>query len=160
MKNFIFIFCLFFLHVVNAQESAKGVGESNIVLKGFQKESFKEWNFGVAIMKGSNFPFPGGSYLWGATFINEKNFIIEYQYGFALPTLLTGKLGIGKRFKKTEVVVGVRPLPFNVYGQTSFVKGKEGDWIVSFEFNPMSNVGLSKAIFNVGYRWDLATRNN
>lgn len=160
MKNFIFIFCLFFLHVVNAQESAKGVGESSIVLKGFQKESFKEWNFGVAIMKGSNFPFPGGSYLWGATFINEKDFIIEYQYGFALPTLLTGKLGIGKRFKKTEVVVGVRPLPFNVYGQTSFVKGKEGDWIVSFEFNPMSNVGLSKAIFNVGYRWDLATRNN
>ena len=160
MKNFIFIFCLFFLHVVNAQESAKGVCESNIVLKGFQKESFKEWNFGVAIMKGSNFPFPGGSYLWGATFINEKDFIIEYQYGFALPTLLTGKLGIGKRFKKTEVVVGVRPLPFNVYGQTSFVKGKEGDWIVSFEFNPMSNVGLSKAIFNVGYRWDLATRNN
>lgn len=160
MKNFIFIFCLFFLHVVNAQESAKRVGESNIVLKGFQKESFKEWNFGVAIMKGSNFPFPGGSYLWGATFINEKDFIIEYQYGFALPTLLTGKLGIGKRFKKTEVVVGVRPLPFNVYGQTSFVKGKEGDWIVSFEFNPMSNVGLSKAIFNVGYRWDLATRNN
>ena len=160
MKNFIFIFCLFFLHVVNAQESAKGVGESNIVLKGFQKESFKEWNFGVAIMKGSNFPFPGGSYLWGATFINEKDFIIEYQYGFALPTLLTGKLGIGKRFKKTEVVVGVRPLPFNFYGQTSFVKGKEGDWIVSFEFNPMSNVGLSKAIFNVGYRWDLATRNN
>lgn len=160
MKNFIFIFCLFFLHVVNAQESAKGVDESNIVLKGFQKESFKEWNFGVAIMKGSNFPFPGGSYLWGATFINEKDFIIEYQYGFALPTLLTGKLGIGKRFKKTEVVVGVRPLPFNVYGQTSFVKGKEGDWIVSFEFNPMSNVGLSKAIFNVGYRWDLATRNN
>jgi hypothetical protein len=160
LKNFIFIFCLFFLHVVNAQESAKRVGESNIVLKGFQKESFKEWNFGVAIMKGSNFPFPGGSYLWGATFINEKDFIIEYQYGFALPTLLTGKLGIGKRFKKTEVVVGVRPLPFNVYGQTSFVKGKEGDWIVSFEFNPMSNVGLSKAIFNVGYRWDLATRNN
>ena len=160
MKNFIFIFCLFFLHVVNAQESAKRVGESNIVLKGFQKESFKEWNFGVSFLRGSNFPWPGGSYLWGETFINEKDFIIEYQYGFALPTLLTGKLGIGKRFKKTEVVVGVRPLPFNVYGQTSFVKGKEGDWIVSFEFNPMSNVGLSKAIFNVGYRWDLATRNN
>ena len=107
------------MYVINAQESAKGIGNSNIALKGFQKESFKEWNFGVSFLRGSNFPWPGGSYLWGETFINEKDFIIEYQYGFALPTLITGKLGIGKRFKKTEVVVGVRPFPFNFYGQTS-----------------------------------------
>ena len=159
MKNFIFIFSLFFILVINAQESAKGIDNSNIALKGFQKESFKEWNFGVSFLRGSNIPWPGGSYLWGETFINENDFIIEYQYGFALPTLITGKLGIGKRFKKTEVVVGVRPFPFNFYGQTSFIKGKEGYWIASFEFNPTSNFGLSNAIFNVGYRWDLVSRN-
>ena len=50
---------------------------------------------------------------------------LEYEAGFALPSLVTGKLGIGKKFNNTKVIVGVRPFPFNLYLQSSFTKGKK-----------------------------------
>lgn len=149
MKKLLLISLLsfFFFSNIDAQEISGG----NL------KNSFVEWNFGVAYMTEDDFIFPGTSVLWGGTYINENNLIFEYEAGFALPSLVTGKLGIGKKFNNTKVIVGVRPFPFNLYLQSSFTKGKKGYWITSIEFNPLnSDASLSlqsKAILNFGYRW-------
>jgi hypothetical protein len=123
------------------------------------KNSFVEWNFGVAYIAEDDFIFPGTSYLWGQTYINENNLIFEFEAGLALPSIVTGKLGIGKKFNNTKVIVGVRPFPFNLYLQSSFTNGKKGYWVGSIEFNPLnSNTSLSfgsKAILNFGYRWNI-----
>lgn len=150
MKKSILIslFSFIFFNNIEAQEIATGKSEN----------SFVEWNFGVAFI-GDNFIFPGTSVLWGKTFINDNNLIFEYEVGLALPSLLTGKLGIGKKFNNTNVIVGVRPFPFNLYLQSNFTKGKKGYWITSIELNPLYSYNSisfgSKAILNFGYRWNI-----
>ena len=125
--------------------------------KGKTEQSFVEWNFGAAVIPNEDSVFPGTSVLWGKTYINENNFIVEYEVGFALPSLATGKVGIGKQFNTTKVILGVRPFPFNLFLQSSFTNGKKGYWIASVEYNPMDpDSGISfgsRTIFNVGYRW-------
>ncbi|CAI8350649.1 MAG: Uncharacterised protein [Polaribacter sp. SA4-10] len=143
---------LFFFQVSVAQESPSITS----------KNSFIEWNFGIAFISEEGFPFPGTSVLWGKTYINENDIIFEYQAGFALPSLVTGKIGIGKMFDTTKVIVGIRPFPFNVFLQSSFATQKNGYWIASVELNPLNaNTEISfesKAILNVGYRWSLSAK--
>lgn len=126
------------------------------------KNSFIEWNFGIAFISEENFPFPGTSVLWGKTYVNENDIIFEYQAGFAFPSLITGKIGIGKMFDTTKVIAGIRPFPFNVFLQSSFAPKKNGYWIASVELNPLNaNTDISfgsKAILNVGYRWSLTAK--
>ena len=126
------------------------------------KNSFIEWNFGIAFISEENFPFPGTSVVWGKTYVNENDIIFEYQAGFAFPSLITGKIGIGKMFDTTKVIVGIRPFPFNVFLQSSFAPKKNGYWIASVELNPLNaNTDISfgsKAILNVGYRWSLTAK--
>ena len=147
MKKLLFISVLsllFFGHIKAQDKSIK---------------TFTEWNFGVASIPDDKNILPGTSFLWGKTITNENNFIVEYEAGFALPTLVTGKIGIGKKFNNTKVIVGIRPFPFNLYLQSSFPAGKKGYWIASIEFNPLnSDTSLSfgsKAILNLGYRWNV-----
>lgn len=133
-------------------------GNAQEVSPGKTKNTFIEWNFGVAyIVDGA--VLPGTSVLWGKTFINEKNFIFEFEGGFALPTVVTGKVGIGKNFNNTNVIIGVRPFPFHFYLQSSFPSGKKGYWITSIEYSPVNSDSFlsfqSRAILNFGYRWDL-----
>lgn len=143
-------FCtFFFLNLSSAQETVIGIS----------KNSFIEWNLGIAfIPEMDNLPMPGTSVLWGRTFIYPNNFIFEYEGGLAFPTIITGKIGIGKKFNNTNITIGVRPFPFHLYAQSTFPAGKKGYWISSVEFNPLnSNDSLfgSKAILNFGYRWNL-----
>jgi hypothetical protein len=131
--------------------------------QGKSRNSFIEWNFGIAYIDNYSLPefFPGTSVLWGRTHINDNNFIFEYEAGFALPSIVTGKLGIGKKFNNTKVIVGVRPFPFNLYLQSSFMGGRKGYPIVSIEYNPLDDSPLSfgsTAILNFGYRWRLGRR--
>tara|TARA_B110001452_G_scaffold266294_1_gene272795 strand:+ start:1916 stop:2302 length:387 start_codon:yes stop_codon:yes gene_type:complete len=115
----IFIFFLFFALSIKAQESTlfSNTNPSTEITK----TSFFEFNFGVALVSfDSLIPFPGASALWGTTFINQDNFIFEYEVGFAFPTIVTGKMGVGKRFNITNVILGLRPWPFNLYAQSSF----------------------------------------
>ena len=123
----------------------------------------KTIGFGVAFISDVNFPMPGTSVLWGKTFINENNIIFEYEAGFALPTLVTGKIGIGKKFNNTKVIVGIRPFPFNLYLQSSFPAGKKGYWIAALELNPLKYETIlsfeSKGILSFGYRWNLPSKN-
>jgi hypothetical protein len=151
MKKPLLISLLLIFFFVNSEAQEISTGKS--------KNSFVEWNFGVAYIVDDDFVFPGTSVLWGSTYITENNFIFEYEAGFALPSIVTGKLGIGKKFNYTKVIVGIRPFPFNVYLQSSFTKGKKGYWITSVEFNPLNSDSSlsfgSKAIFNFGYRWNI-----
>jgi hypothetical protein len=59
---------------------------------------------------------------------------------------------VGKKFNNTKVIVGIRPWPFNIYGQSSFGEKEIGYWITSIEYNPNNSTDrLSKAILNFGY---------
>jgi len=145
MKKLLFISVLsllFFGHIKAQDKSIK---------------TFTEWNFGVALIPDDKNLLPGTSFLWGKTITNKNNFIVEYEAGFALPTIITGKFGVGKQFNNTKVIIGVRPFPFNFYAQSSFTNGKKGYWIASIEYNPLkANANLSfesKTILNFGYRW-------
>jgi hypothetical protein len=150
------LFCfLFFTPISKAQESTSFSRNWWST-----KTSFFEWNFGIAFVTlGSedNFPFPGSSALWGTTFINQENVIFEYEVGFAFPLLVTGKIGVGKRFNTTNIVVGVRPWPFNLYAQTSFSTTKNKSWIASIEGNPLGE-GFTIGNINVGYRWNITSK--
>ena len=150
MKKLLLIsFLLFFCSNIEAQENSSVQS----------KNSFVEWNFGVADIDDEDLVFPGTSVLWGKTYINENDFIFEYEAGLALPSLVTGKVGIGKQFNTIKVIMGVRPFPFNLFMQSSFTNGKKGYWITSVEFNPLnSDINLSfgsRAILNFGYRWNI-----
>ena len=151
MKKKIFssFLLLFFLLTSRAQERTSVMSEN----------SFIEWNVGIAFIADESFPFPGTSVLWGKTHVNENDIIFEYQAGFAFPSLITGKIGVGKMFGTTKVIAGIRPFPFNVFLQSSFAARKNGYWIASAELNPLNaknNISFeSKAIVNVGYRWSL-----
>ena len=94
---------------------------------------------------------------------DRSNTIFEYEAGFALPTLVTGKIGIGKKFNNTKVIVGIRPFPFNLYLQSSFPAGKKGYWIAALELNPLKYETIlsfeSKGILSFGYRWNLPSKN-
>jgi len=140
---------LFFMNIVSAQKTSKWTSEN----------SFIEWNFGVALIDDDGFPFPGTSILWGKTLINDNNFIVEYEGGFALPTLVTGKIGIGKKMNNTNLTFGIRPFPFHLYTQATFATQKNGYWITSIEVNPFgtkSRISFeSKAMLTFGYRWNL-----
>ena len=152
----IFIFVLFFALSIKAQESTlfSNTNPSTEITK----TSFFEFNFGVAFLSyDSLIPFPGGSGLWGTTFINKENLIFEYEVGFAFPTLVTGKIGVGKRFNNTNVVVGVRPWPTTVYLQTSFSITKEKSWIASIEGSPLGD-NFTVGNINVGYRWNITLK--
>ena len=146
MKKTIFssLLLLFFFLTSNAQKSNSITSEN----------SFIEWNVGIAFITDENFPFPGSSVLWGKTYVNKNDIIFEYQAGFALPSLITGKIGIGKMFDTTKVIVGIRPFPFNIFLQSSFATRKNGYWITSVELNPLNANNYvsfaSKAIVNVG----------
>lgn len=155
MKKIISISLLTFLFFSNSKAQETATEKS--------KHSFIELNFGLALITYEEIgAFPGTSVLWGKTYINENNLVFEYEAGFALPGLVTGKVGIGKKFDNTKVIVGVRPYPFNLFLQSSFATGKKGYWITSIELNPLDSDKsisvYSKAILNFGYRWNLSKK--
>ncbi|MCA0131814.1 hypothetical protein [Winogradskyella alexanderae] len=151
MKRLIIVSVLsiFMFVYLNAQENSNGKTIT----------SFSELNVGIAQLTSEYDVFPGVSYLWGKTVVDENNFIVEYEAGFALPTIITGKVGIGKKFDNTHVIVGLRPYPFNLYFQASLMSGNKGYWIMSVEYNPVGSDSFiffeSRALFNIGYRWYL-----
>ena len=82
-------------------------------------EPYKEFNFGVAAgFEGG--VFPGASYLWGKTHYYNNNTLLDYQAGFAFPTIVTGKIGFGWGGSNYATIIGVRPWPSTAYLQFSF----------------------------------------
>ena len=90
-------------------------------------EPYKEFNFGViAGFEGG--VFPGASYLWGKTHYYYNNTLLDYQAGFAFPTIVTGKIGFGVGGSNFATIIGVRPWPSTAYLQ--------------FRFNQRSNLSI------------------
>ena len=125
---------------------------------------FLDLNFGLAFTDlildndNSRFIFPGVSFLWGNTITYANNTVLEYEAGIALPSIVTGKIGIGKKFENSTFIVGVRPYPANLYVQFSFAHRDRGYWTVSLEYNPLRDsdnlISLgSRTLLTFGYRW-------
>ena len=140
------------------------LGHSQEVRSARTNSNFFEFNYGLALLHETNFLFPGASLLLCETITYPNNTIIEYEAGLAFPSIITGKIGIGKKLNKIKLIAGIRPFPSNLYLQTSFNQRKKGYWLMSIEYNPMdknSTISLySKALFTIGYRWDMHKRRN
>ena len=115
MKKIIFI--LFLLPILSYSQS---------------NEKYKEFNFGVILIdvfENSNSNdglfsddfqlYPGASFLLGKTHYFNNNTLLDYQAGFAFPTVVTGKIGFGIGNSDFATVVGVRPWPPTAYLQLS-----------------------------------------
>ena len=84
-------------------------------------ESYKEFNFGVItdmVFDGDQI-WPGASFLWGKTYYYNNNTVLDYQAGFAFPTLATGKIGFGLGGSNFATIIGLRPYPATAYLQFS-----------------------------------------
>tara|TARA_B100000497_G_C7435366_1_gene271455 strand:- start:85 stop:477 length:393 start_codon:yes stop_codon:yes gene_type:complete len=80
-------------------------------------DTYKEFNFGV-ITNVEGGIFPGASYLWGKTHY-YNNTLLDYQAGFAFPTIVTGKIGFGLGGSNFATIIGFRPWPSTAYLQFS-----------------------------------------
>jgi hypothetical protein len=79
-------------------------------------DSFFELNIGLAVL-GLYDPeaavVPGASFMYGGTFPNE-GLVYELQIGAALPTLFTGKIGVGIGDLDRNIIFALRPWPFTI----------------------------------------------
>ena len=116
--------------------------------------SYKEFNGGLYI-GGNDLPvFPGISFLVGRTNYYSNNIVMDYEIGFALPTVLTGKAGFGLGDQNNATIIGVRPWPTTAFIQHIWSEKS----LVSIEvmiphdgnFIAGNNIPL---IINYGYRW-------
>lgn len=134
---------------------------------GVINQAYGEFNFGAALIRGDlDGPFPGISLLAGNKTYFKNHLIIDAQIGFALPSIATGKLGVGYKTMNGEIIVGIRPWPMHFYLQTQIAPTARGEWIMSVEVSPytfnrsygevpqkvsMQSIGM----LNFGYRWNI-----
>ena len=111
---------------------------------------YKEFNLGV--FTDHDLIFPGASFLWGKTIYNSKAFLIDYEYGFAFPTGVTGKIGCGVGNENNSLIVGVRPWPSSLYLQYT-LKEKHLLSIELMSIKGASDIYDLPLIINYGYRW-------
>ena len=120
------------------------------------RKSYTEFNVGFATNKHwekSGGVMPGASYLFGKTHYYKSGLIIDNQIGFALPVILTAKIGGGFKLNETEFISGIRIWPMNYFTQinTPFKKGK---LVLTVErFMAYNDTMFPNNYFSVGYRW-------
>ena len=88
-----------------------------IFLLSQSNNTYKEFNFGIAIV--DDFGFPGASFLFGQTNYNSNNTLLDYQIGIAFHSILTGKVGFGIGDKDFATIIGIRAWPTCPYLQFS-----------------------------------------
>jgi hypothetical protein len=92
----------------------------SILCFGFSKAQtttkYIEFNTGLSF--GTVPMFPGASFLYGATTKFNSGVILDYQGGLAIPSIVTGKAGVGFSIDpKFDVSVGFRAFPSTLYIQ-------------------------------------------
>ena len=116
----------------------------------FEHRTFTELNVGLAAVDGYDFSsfFPGASFLAGQTYANNS-LVVEYQLGFAFPSIGTGKLAIGIGNLDKNVMIACRPWPLFLGPQFKY-----NIFTASFEIG-FDNVASYSAglIATVGFRW-------
>ena len=137
------------------------------------QNTYVECNVGFAYVDLDDFetPCPGTSVLFGNTFETKNNILIDAEIGLAFPSILTGKVSLGKylnKEKKSAFLVGVRPWPMHLSAQLNLPELKKGQWIISLEIGAeeilnQTNLNInvygvsfySKGIVTIGYRWNI-----
>ena len=123
-----------------------------MILTAQNSTNYKEFNSGIFLGEDIIF-FPGASFLWGKTIYYNNNTFLDYQGGFALPTVFTGKIGIGIGSEKSASAIGLRPFPTSLYIQYIWDEKR----LLSIEFMPPIIDGSPGAnwpiIINYGFRW-------
>lgn len=96
----------------------------------YEAQNYIDANFGFAIIELDGIvPFPGASFLFGRrAFVSQKTFL-DFELGFAFPTIATAKIGVGERNPVTgkSVAVGIRPWPAHFYIQFGNEDNRCGD---------------------------------
>ena len=100
--------------------------------------NYKEINIG--------FP-PGASFLWGQTIYYDNNTLLDYEAGFAFPSIGTAKIGYGLGGENFAAVLGVRLFPVFTYIQFN-VKER---FVFSVEVSPSV---YSKLFWREDVRYD------
>lgn len=121
-----------------------------------QPTKIKNFEINTGIATGVVPFFPGLSALYGATLYYPSGLIVDYQGGFAFPTLITGKIGAGFNIEKQELTFGIRPFPSTCYAQIRIDRpNKESDITVSLESGIYrSSFFGQNTIVTVGWRWN------
>ena len=106
--------------------------------------------------------FPGFSVLFGQTYNFNEQGIFEYEIGAAVPTIVTGKIGVGLQSKdgQKQYTVGVRPFPLHTYAQFTHKTKKNHAVLYSVELSPVKPFGSnwthsfgSIALATIGWRF-------
>jgi hypothetical protein len=116
-------------------------------------EKFIELNIGVASIDSYSYDsgVPGASFLWGQTHQIAENRIFEHQVGFALPSIVTGKLAYGIGNLQKYIAIAVRPWPLSVGPQA-----KIGKLSLSFEVGTGDGISADAGfISTIAYRWTI-----
>ena len=120
---------------------------------GQYSNSYKEFNGGLYFGGNDLTVFPGISYLVGRTnYFN--NIVLDYEIGFALPTVITGKVGVGFGDQNNSTIIGLRPWPSTAFIQHLWGEKKLISIEVMIPHNGNFIAGNSiPLIINYGYRW-------
>ena len=116
--------------------------------------NYKEFNGGLYI-GGEDIPFfPGASFLLGRTNYYSNNIVIDYEIGFALPTIFTGKAGIGLGDQNNATIIGVRPWPTTAFIQHLWNEKRliSIEIMIPHDDNFIGGTDM-RVIINYGYRW-------
>lgn len=126
---------------------------SNVCYSQHIKTTYTELNFGASF---GNIPvFPGASALYGAHHQYESGFVLDYEGGLALPSLITAKGGVGFAInEKFDLTLGVRAWPTSTYIQLKSNRpSRPRDIVFTIEAMPWSATSLGQStIFTVGWR--------
>ncbi len=128
--------------------------------------TYREFNAGAAFLNEYSISelgdiMVGLSYVSGKQNYFSENFFFEYQAGIALPSIITGKVGIGATGKVFGGSIGVRVFPTFVYGQIHFRFQKSqlnfsAEVSPLYNYNPGNQISPSlntNAIITCGYQW-------
>lgn len=143
--------------------AALGLSATAVRAQRLATRSYLELNLGAAVVDDGDggFVFPGLSFLIGQQAFLNPTVFVEYQAGLALPTLGTGKLGLGVQSESTGagLSAGVRVYPNTLYLQF-YKPTRRGQWNLSLEHAPFfqnrpERSFYSSQIFTFGRQWNL-----
>ena len=97
--------------------------------------------------------FPGGSILVGATHRFDSGIVLDYEGGVAIPSIVTGKVGVGCDINSATITFGVRPWPSSIYAQVELLRPNKSSDIVLTAEGMIGNVFVQNSIFTIGWRW-------
>ena len=133
----------------SVQRRARGKRDS--AYQEITHNAFVELSIGLASVGDYDFTLggvPGACLSFGGTFSNS-GMVYELQLGAAVPSIVTGKIGLGGGDLERNFLLTVRPWPFSIGPQV-----KIEEFTFSFEIGTAEESSLYAGLIGtVGYRW-------